>query len=48
MNAVRRRDGASGHTRNASVAIPPTQIDAATRWSQSASSDSQVAFGSVA
>ena len=27
---------------------PPTQIDAATRWSQSASSESQVAFGSVA
>ena len=47
-NALRRRDGASGQTRNASVATPPTQIDAATRCSQSASSESHDAFGSVA
>ena len=38
-NAVRRSEGASGQTRNARVATPPTQTDAATRCSQSASSD---------
>ena len=46
--AVRRSEGARGQTRKARVATPPTQIDAATRCSQSASSESADEFGSVA
>ena len=46
--ASRRRDGASGHTRNASAMRPPAHTDAATRWSQSAPCASQAALPSVA
>ena len=46
--AVRRRSGASGQTTTASVSTPPTHSIAVTRCTQSATSPTSDAFGSVA
>ncbi len=47
-NALRRSSFAVGQTTTASITSPPTQIDAAARWTKSASSESHDAPASTA